>query len=184
MGWAPRWIVVYRSCKENICALKGLSTLSEKKKGNNIMILWREIYYEGRDSRVPISDPPYLWDNYFPIHIKIISWHPSLAGHCSLAVLLISVTQGKGKKEKVKIWTGFQEYWMPSIRFLNTSVALESTFHAEHFIVFGAGIQGQNVIPWRELIRISQTLCLVRTMLWMQLYLPQWVWDPAANQYH
>lgn len=115
------------------------------------MIWWREIYYEGRDCMVPISDPSYLWDKHFPIHIKIICWHPSLAGH----VLLISVTQGKGKKEKVKIQTGFQEYWMPSIRFLNTSVALESIYHGEHFIVFGADIQGQNLIPWRELIRIK-----------------------------
>lgn len=98
-----------------------------------------------------LIDPSYLWDKHFPIHIKIICWHPSLAGH----VLLISVTQGKGKKEKVKIQTGFQEYWMPSIRFLNTSVALESIYHGEHFIVFGADIQGQNVIPWRELIRIK-----------------------------
>lgn len=39
---------------------------------------------------------------------------------------------------------------------LNTCVALESNFSGEPFNVFEAGVQEQNAIFWRELMRISK----------------------------
>lgn len=95
-----------------------------------------------------------------------------LLGRPSLAHTTYTRQREKGKG---KMWTRFQEYWiMLFTRSLKTCVALESHFNGEHFNVFGAGVQRQNVVPWRELKRMSQDLCLARTKLWIHHCLPPW----------
>lgn len=61
---------------------------------------------------------------------------------------------------------------MPSTCSLNSCVALESNFNGESFSDFEAGIQRQNAIFWRELMRISKDNCITRTRLWIQHQLP------------